>query len=241
ELIENIRPALGTYTRFRTRTFSFPGFGFSRGMRRTIAVKSGVARVIEAAFGVLLVASAAGTIWVAVKVFRAHQTATGFVLIGAAFVALLLAVAVYYRIARQLQMVSLERSSMWRIVEAEVEALVRQVTTELESAEDRWSNEFTATEAPALVELDANDAVPTRTRNEILGFIGNHQTSAIGIAGPRGAGKSTLMNQLRFDPKTPTLAVYVPAPVYYDPNEFTRLIHTELAVLASNRTAKRSV
>jgi putative protein kinase ArgK-like GTPase of G3E family len=50
----------------------------------------------------------------------------------------------------------------------------------------------------------------------VVEFIRNHETSAIGIAGPRGAGKSTLMEAVRNAEDLVTHHVLLTAPVKYE-------------------------
>jgi hypothetical protein len=92
-----------------------------------------------------------------------------------------------------------------------------------------WSSRFRAETAPALVELDVADTISSATLRQLKRFIETHVTSAIGIAGPRGAGKTTLMEQLCYDRDLNSLNVRVSAPVYYDAHQLVRLIHTRLA------------
>jgi len=119
-------------------------------------------------------------------------------------------------------------------VRNQLRALIRQVATELADSEMRWANTFDATQAPALVNMDLQDAVSSAGYARVRDFVRSHSASAIGIAGSRGAGKSTLMQQLRFDPTFRCIGVRVTAPVYYGAADFIRLIHGELATEALN-------
>lgn len=114
----------------------------------------------------------------------------------------------------------------------QLRALIRLVATELADSELRWANTFDATEAPALVNMDLQDAVSSASYARVREFVRGHSASAIGIAGSRGAGKSTLMQQLRFDPTFRCIGVRIAAPVYYGAADFIRLIHWELATEA---------
>ena len=108
-------------------------------------------------------------------------------------------------------------------------ALVRLIISELQSDEVQWSNTLSTNEAPALVELNLQDTIPSRTYQQLRAFIDGHESSATGLAGPRGSGKTTLMRQLRLDQALDCHVALVSAPVRYSPVEFTRLIHGELA------------
>ena len=98
--------------------------------------------------------------------------------------------------------------------------------------------------APTLVELTTAKIVPSTTRQTVIEFIRNHQSSAIGIAGPRGSGKSTLMQAI-FDSTFPSHSVLIPAPVKYDPIDFTRRLFlgvaTEIASKAHYSTDRRGL
>jgi len=85
------------------------------------------------------------------------------------------------------------------------------------------------THAPRLVELDSSQITPSRTTEYVREFILEHEASAIGLAGTRGSGKSTVMRALRADLSL-GLVTIVPSPVRYDPGEFVRLLLAEVAV-----------
>lgn len=84
------------------------------------------------------------------------------------------------------------------------------------------------THAPRLVELDTSQVTPSSTIEYVREFVVEHESSAIGLAGPRGSGKSTVMRALRADP-TVGLVTIVPSPVRYDPGEFMRVLLGEIA------------
>jgi len=83
--------------------------------------------------------------------------------------------------------------------------------------------------APTLVELSSGKISPSRTHSDVVDFIRNHETSAIGIAGPRGAGKSTLMEAVRGTEDLVTHHVLLTAPVKYDAMDFTRRLFAQVA------------
>jgi hypothetical protein len=65
-------------------------------------------------------------------------------------------------------------------------------------------------------------------------FMRNHQSSAIGIAGPRGSGKSTLMQAIH-QSDFANHTVLIPAPVRYEAVDFTRRLFADVAtVILSN-------
>jgi hypothetical protein len=83
--------------------------------------------------------------------------------------------------------------------------------------------------APTLVELSTAKIVPSGTQDEVRDFVANHDSSAIGLAGPRGSGKSTLMQAVAEAKGLATHTVRLTAPVKYDTLEFTRRLFREVA------------
>ena len=82
--------------------------------------------------------------------------------------------------------------------------------------------------APTLVELTTAKIVPSATQHAVIEFMRNHQSSAIGIAGPRGSGKSTLMQAI-YESGFASHVVLIPAPVKYEPFDFTRRLFADVA------------
>ncbi|MFB4282633.1 P-loop NTPase fold protein [Nonomuraea sp. MTCD27] len=113
-------------------------------------------------------------------------------------------------------------------------ALIRLAISELQGEEVRWSGTLRTSQAPALVELNLQDTIPSRTYERLRAFIGEHESSATGLAGARGSGKTTLMRRLRQDESFDCHVALVSAPVQYSAVEFTRLIHGELAQVCLN-------
>lgn len=94
------------------------------------------------------------------------------------------------------------------------------------------------THAPRLVELDTSQVTPSGTTEYVREFIVEHESSAIGLAGPRGSGKSTVMRALRADPDV-GLVTIVPSPVRYEAGEFVRVLLGQIAsVIAGPRTRR---
>lgn len=83
--------------------------------------------------------------------------------------------------------------------------------------------------APTLVELSTAKIAPSRTHVEVIDFIRSHETSAIGIAGARGAGKSTLMEAVRDADGLAGHHVLLTAPVRYEPLDFVRRLFGDVA------------
>ncbi|MFI6392489.1 hypothetical protein [Nonomuraea sp. NPDC050540] len=116
-----------------------------------------------------------------------------------------------------------------RALTSPLRALIRLVISDLQSDEARWSGTLRTSEAPALVELNIQDTIPSRTYERLRSFICGHESSATGLAGARGSGKTTLMRQLRLDEGLDCHVAMISTPVQYSAVEFTRLIHGELA------------
>lgn len=83
--------------------------------------------------------------------------------------------------------------------------------------------------APTLVELSTAKIASSRTHDEVIDFIRSHETSAIGIAGSRGAGKSTLMGAVRAAEGLASHHVHLTAPVRYEAVDFVRQLFTDAA------------
>jgi Cdc6-like AAA superfamily ATPase len=82
--------------------------------------------------------------------------------------------------------------------------------------------------APSMVEMDSAKVVPARTMTALADFIAQHVTSAIGVAGPRGIGKSTALRYLTRQSDR-SLGVYISAPVRYEPTDFVRRVYEDVA------------
>ena len=85
--------------------------------------------------------------------------------------------------------------------------------------------------APRLVEIDTSNIVPSETVSQVKDFIMSHESSAIGLAGMRGSGKSTVMRALAAEADLASCVAIIPSPVKYDPAEFSRRLLTELAAI----------
>ncbi len=86
---------------------------------------------------------------------------------------------------------------------------------------------LTTVRAPQLIELEhTKGTISSRTHRDIQELIREHGSTAIGIAGPRGVGKSTIMHSLEGMPDH--LAVYIPIPVYYSADDFVRRLRLDV-------------
>ncbi|GAA1283822.1 hypothetical protein Psi02_29700 [Planotetraspora silvatica] len=90
---------------------------------------------------------------------------------------------------------------------------------------DHLSNSFTVYASPGLSEVfDSSYHVPTAVARELDALLSRVSGASIGIAGPRGAGKSTLIRRFCEDPQGShergDLRCLVSAPVEYAPRDF---------------------
>lgn len=125
-------------------------------------------------------------------------------------------------------------ANLARRAQTETEALVREAVNALDGPGSTTGTVLTRPEAPALVELDSADTVPATGLRQVEEFIDLHPTSAIGVAGPRGVGKSTVLrrvstNSIDDGHSKRRVGVYVQSPVYYQAADFVRTVHEEIA------------
>lgn len=156
----------------------------------------------------------------------------------------LLALAVYGRMRpRPLYLryvrASVKHRGSTRAIQDHITALRSAIRNEIESAlralanskldHARASDILSTVDSPRLVEIDSVEVVESAAVSQCVEFIAAHDSSAIGLSGPRGIGKTTILRHLcRRDPKS-YLGVYVASPVQYAPNEFIRLLHRTVA------------
>lgn len=95
--------------------------------------------------------------------------------------------------------------------------------------------------APRLVELDTSQITPSATVRYVREFIVEHESSAIGLAGMRGSGKSTVMRALYADKDFQPYVVLVPSPVRYNSGEFVRRLLYEIAATIANAGLDRRI
>jgi Cdc6-like AAA superfamily ATPase len=109
------------------------------------------------------------------------------------------------------------------------ESIGRQEVARRLAAEESAEVVLSTKDAPLLVELDGQDPVRVKALNDLQMFILSHVTSAVGISGPRGIGKTTIMRLLCARHQDHYVGVYVPAPVKYSPADFVKTIHQRMA------------
>ena len=186
-------------------------------------------------------------LWVAIAVFGASlafivdnlvsifgtPTRDGWIALGVSgFVALISAAFVARYFNSAITAWTEKRSVQRSLDEAtyqQVQDVLREIINDRWEEEALWGLEFDSTSAPTMVGVAIDNAVSSKTYVELSSFIEEHSTSAIGVAGPRGIGKSTLMEQLRFDPRLNCIGVRIPAPRRYESAALIRLIHRTVA------------
>jgi KAP-like P-loop domain-containing protein len=91
-----------------------------------------------------------------------------------------------------------------------------------------WST-FAVSDAPGLDRVrDSKYTVETRSTTRFLDVAGQIRTGAIGIAGARGVGKTTVIDYYCTRWLKNPIAVSVSAPVQYDPRDFVLHLYAEL-------------
>jgi Cdc6-like AAA superfamily ATPase len=91
-----------------------------------------------------------------------------------------------------------------------------------------WST-FAVSDAPGLDRVrDSQYTVATRSTTRFLDIARQIRTGAIGIAGARGVGKTTVIDYYCPRWQESPITVVVSAPVHYDPREFVLHLYAEL-------------
>jgi len=78
--------------------------------------------------------------------------------------------------------------------------------------------------APALIELESARVQPLASFKEVIEFLESHRTSAVGVGGRRGIGKTALLRWIKYELEPRWIVVYIPAPAAYDAADFVRTI-----------------
>jgi flagellar biosynthesis GTPase FlhF len=101
-----------------------------------------------------------------------------------------------------------------------------------EQTEASYGNTLSVLSQAGLAEVpDAGYYVETTAQQKLLRLLETLPGASIGLAGPRGVGKTTLLTSISQNPGTPErpfLAAFTSAPVEYDPREF--ILHLYSAV-----------
>ena len=97
------------------------------------------------------------------------------------------------------------------------------------------------TKAPRLIELRTSAVIPFRSLSYLREFIEGHDSSAIGVAGPRGSGKTTLLNALKDDKSLTPHSVSLTAPVHYDTADFIRRLYLDVARMIDRESGQHTI
>jgi hypothetical protein len=115
------------------------------------------------------------------------------------------------------------------LVESEVRRALRAYVNTKESDKNRVT--LTLVEPEGLAELeDPRYAIPTHARAQLDGFLEDMPGGSIGISGPRGVGKTTLIRSVCPTTRGGTrekFGLVVSAPVRFDPREFLLYLFAE--------------
>lgn len=83
--------------------------------------------------------------------------------------------------------------------------------------------------APALIELESARVQPFASFKDVIEFLESHRTSAVGVGGRRGIGKTALLRWIKYELEPRWIVIYIPAPATYDAADFVRTIFTMTA------------
>ena len=78
--------------------------------------------------------------------------------------------------------------------------------------------------APALIELESARVQPFASFKDVIEFLESHSTSAVGVGGRRGIGKTALLRWIKYELEPKWIVIYIPAPATYDAADFVRTI-----------------
>ena len=78
--------------------------------------------------------------------------------------------------------------------------------------------------APSLIELESARVQPFASFKDVIEFLESHRTSAVGVAGRRGIGKTALLRWIKYELEPRWIVIYIPAPATYDAADFVRAI-----------------
>jgi hypothetical protein len=161
--------------------------------------------------------------WFGVEAMRTQRVAVGMAAAGLAawIVGSLVRVVIRRReVTRLATVLRAERDENDVELRVAVGEAVRRALNDEVAKDGRFTISATA---PRLVELSASQIRSSRAREYVQEFIEGHDSSAIGLAGFRGAGKSTIMRAVKGD------GVLIDAPVEYEAADFSRHLLLKVA------------
>jgi hypothetical protein len=139
-------------------------------------------------------------------------------------------------------------ASIWLLTQR-IDSLNKQVTWAAGRVHDEMLNDFKAiasvlsvdlqrastdpmlqlSAAPALIELESARVQPFASFKDVIEFLESHRTSAVGVGGRRGIGKTALLRWIKYELEPRWIVIYIPAPATYDAADFVRTIFTMTA------------
>ena len=139
-------------------------------------------------------------------------------------------------------------ASIWLLTQR-IDSLNKQVAWAARRVHDEMLNDFKAiasvlsvdlqrastdpllqlSAAPALIELESARVQPFASFKEVIEFLESHRTSAVGVGGRRGIGKTALLRWIKYELEPRWIVIYIPAPAIYDAADFVRTIFTMTA------------
>jgi hypothetical protein len=134
--------------------------------------------------------------------------------------------------------------ALTRLLTQRIDFLDKQVAWAARRAHDEMLNDFKAiasvlsvelqrastdpmlqlSTAPALIELESARVQPFASFKDVIEFLESHRTSAVGIGGRRGMGKTALLHWIKYELEPKWIVIYIPAPAAYDAADFVRTI-----------------
>jgi ATPase subunit of ABC transporter with duplicated ATPase domains len=109
---------------------------------------------------------------------------------------------------------------------AALELLSEHVNAKIDA--NKLNQELRVTSAPRLVEISILDAAPSLSIAQARRFIEEHTTSAVGISGPRGVGKTTIIQSLCQE-RPGYIGTYVSAPIAYGAEDLLKVLQGAVA------------
>lgn len=222
-IIESLRPEADSLHAAHTRYQS---------LRKILTIPHGfyllISLIVLVATGVLLIASLFNNnVMSQISPFDNFGTT---LLAVALFLAAINSLLMWVRRRGQVASVQLELAVAKKEAGQKTSALVQEAFT-------RSINEVLGPEgnlpfralAPRLVELSTSEVVPSQSYRALREFIAGHASSAVGIAGPRGSGKSALLRGLQHDATLQPLVATLAAPVKYESTDFVRRLYLNVA------------